>query len=224
MKQLTKCTLLAITLFGLASCGGDTKVNPTVLPDIPLKVRSAETNFPTNILYYSNYRTPNLEENLVLHESRRSGKQFATEFSYARNLWVHRLTWLGGVKNNASLLDGNAQFILRVYSYDLSQSEHEYLVEAKAELIGNKSGAFLYEFSYADAELFNVPAGNYLLAIVDPEVEGIGFSWAQFAEEEPSSTRGFTASRMSEKGNWTFKDATKYFYGPLFLKVEGGKN
>lgn len=222
MKQLTHHTLLALTLTGLLSCAG-TKVEPTTEPDIPLKIPSTTTNFPTNNPYHTNYSTPNLNAPLVLHASRRQGNQLATQFSWARTLWIHQLTWLGGVKNNSGLLDGTAQFILRVYGYDTNKLENEYLVEAKASLLGEKDGFYIYEFFYADANLFTLPAGNYFLAIVDPETEGMGFSWAEFAAPNPTETQDNTLSRMSDKGIWTPRFPANHHYGPMFLKLEGGK-
>lgn len=223
MKHLRHHTLLALALMGLLSCAG-TKVEPTALPDIPLKIPSTTINYPTNNPYHTDYAAPDLNAPLVLHASRRHGNQLATQFSWARDMWIHELTWLGGVKNNTSLLDGNAQFILRVYDVlDMSVVTNEYMVSAKATLLGEKDGFYIYEFFYADANLFSIRAGNYYLAIVDPEREGMEFSWAEFAAPKPSDFYDATLSRLSDKGIWTPKFPAIHQYGPMSLKLVGGK-
>lgn len=125
--------------------------------------------------------------------------------------------------DSPTYLAGTAQFILRVYGYDTNKLENEYLVEAKASLLGERDGFYIYEFFYADANLITLPAGNYFLALVDPETEGMGFSWAEFAAPKPTETQDNTLSRMSDKGIWTPRFPANHHYGAMFLKLEGGK-
>jgi hypothetical protein len=234
MNKLTQTLLTLLISMGFSGCGGSQNDTPldTDIPlnyDIPLKTPSTVTGYPLNSSYADNYVIPVNVDSLQFRESQRYGEQWAATFSYARNIWINRISWLGLVENNESMLDGNALFILRVsfgeykdlVNIPKSLPITEHLVEAEARLIGTLESGYFYEFVYTDYSTFFVDAGNYWISIVDPEIEGIDFSWALTTETSPSSGNR-SSVRTTDHGEWQSKNGDQDFEG-MAVRLEGGR-
>lgn len=228
MIKINQTFLTLLIAIGISGCGGSQNQIPLDY-DIPLKTPSTVTGYPLNNLYHDSYEVPADPDSLQFRDSQRYGEQWATTFSWARNISINRLSWLGRVENNDSLLDGKARFILRVFD---SEYQHptsipaspliaEHLVEAEARLIGTLESGYLYEFVYSDYETFRVGAGNYWISILDPGTEGMNFSWAlttgtQFSSGHRSSVR------TTDHGAWQSRNGDTDF-DAMAVRLEGGR-
>lgn len=221
-------TLLALIIsLGVSSCGGSNS-DAHMDTDIPLKVPSAVTEYPLDNLYSHTYEISEDLASLQFLDSRRDGFQWATSFSYARNISINRISWLGIVEDNNSLLDGDARFIVRVFNDEYKGPSSvpapivnsEYLVEAEARLIGTVESGYLYEFVYSDYEIFRLGAGNYWISIVDPKIDQMNFSWA--LNTGTPLSQGYRASkRTADNGEWQRGGDSDF--KPMAIKLEGGK-
>jgi|GEM_PF-5472919 len=224
-------TRIAITLaisLGFSGCGGSQNDIPLDY-DIPFKTPSTITGYPLDQTYWNNYVIPAAAGSLQFRESQRYGQQWATSFSYARSMWIHRITWLGLIENNDSLLDGTTHFVLRLSEGDVKNQEHvpsalpmtEYLVEAEARFIDTLESGYLYEFAYIDYLTFQVPAGIFWISVVDPGIEGINFSWA-LATDTSFSSGARASLRTTDNGEWQAKIDSAEFE-PMAIRLDGGR-
>lgn len=224
-----KQSLLAFwVITQLCGCGGE---NFTVQqPEPELKTVSPITHYQLQQMYSYDANELVMGDAPQVSESRRYGQETASFFSYARDLRVSRISWNGHVENNQSLLDGKGTFILRFYQlsdtspYPMRLPDKtplsEYRIAAEAHLIGPSATGYWYQFVYSDYAMFAQSAGNYWVSVMDPETEGMNFSWVVAPTTNPNLTNN-KHSHRDLGGNWISSMEGDYL-NAMSIKLEGG--
>lgn len=206
--------LLILTFAGfLLSCGGSGQPQ-SLEPSI--KVPSPVTDYVLDIAYTDTLLPVMLDNLPPFLESTRFGKEQAISFSFARNIRISRITWVGKVAGNADITD--ATFILRFYGNDYTGTPTEsaiteHFVTARAQLLHEDDPGSIYQFVYEDYAMFNEGAGNYWLAILDAEVDDFNVDLAATPEDYNGR---YKALEREFGGSWF--EQSRF----VTVKLEGG--
>lgn len=150
------------------------------------------------------------DEPKVFTSSRMSSSQIASMFELEYEASLASIQWTGITTGNINL--ETTVFMLQIFRGELLPQD-PMLLDRWATVTATPVGLGVYDYINSDIYLFEyqVPLdrpivlapGRYWIAVLDPYVSGIDFSWARGLRDSPNTSATGSASRGRPEDAWT---------------------